>query len=547
MRYDLAMKITDGGIKPKDTEWQVGDLTADVHVTPERLAFKKITATRAITPSTRPTAPATQPAVSMFVASGALDLADKEPKLSATVSASNLQLDQAFYRILPKGTQEVWNEVKPNGTIDLTFTLAEGKDKPFTMTLRPRDLTVQPAKLPLPMDRMTGEVRVVDELLTFDNLQARSGNAAFYLDGTQRLDALDWNVKFSAREVMVTKEFLDAVPASVKAAFMSLNLRGKIALDFEKLRVVVPQPAAATTQPATTAPAGSPEIDFVASVWLDNASFDAGIPVEKAKGRFTLAASFRQDRLEKIDGSIDAYSLSMAGRQVNNFRAKLMKRPDQAGLRLDDMQADVAQGTMAGRVDLIAGDPGPSRYVMNFSLRNADIAQLTQEADPEQKIRGTLSASLSLEGAWGDAASRRGRGDVAVQGKQIVKLPLLLGLFQITNLALPITGPLSDATARYNIDGPVTTFERIELKGANLLMTGDGRLDFDKGTVRLRFNADNPGGVKIPVISELLESGTRELLQIHVKGTIEKPKVQAGTFGTISTTVDEVLGGDEKK
>lgn len=553
MRYDLAMKITAGGVKPKDTEWEVGDLTADVQVTPEKLTFTKVTATRAIS-TTQPaveavatTRPATtQPAMSMFVASGAMDLTAEEPRLSATVSASNLQLDQAFYEILPRGTQEVWDEVNPDGTVDLTFTLAEGKDKPFTMTLRPRDLTIRPAKLPLPMDRLTGEVRVVDELLTFDNLQARSGEAAFYLDGTQQMDAGDWNVKFSARDVKVTRQFLDAVPASVKSALTAMNLRGKIALDFEKLRVVIPKPANGTTQPAT-GPSGSPEVDFAASIWLENASLDAGIPVEKANGRFTLAASFRQDRLEQIEGAIDAWSLSMAGRQVNNFRAKLLKRPDQAGLRLDDIQADVAEGTMAGRVDLIAGDPGPSRYVMNFSLRNADVVQLTQEADPERKIKGRLSASLSLEGAWGDPVTRRGRGDVAVQGRQIVKLPLLLGLFQITNLALPITGPLSDATARYNIDGPVTTFERIELKGANLLMTGDGRLDFDRGTVRLRFNTDNPGGIKIPVLSELLESGTRELLQIHVKGTIEKPKVQAGTFGTISTTVDEVLGGDEKK
>jgi hypothetical protein len=547
MRYDLAMKVSNGGIHPKDTEWFVGDLTADVRVTPERLVFDKVTATRPIKPSTRPAAPTTQPNVSMVIASGAMDLTGKEPAVSATVSATNLQLDQAFYKILPKGTQEAWDDIRPDGTVDLTFTLAEGKDKPFTMTLRPRELAIQPAALPLKMNKLTGEVRVRDELVTFDNLQARSGDASLYIDGTQRMDQQDWNVKFAARDVKVTDEFLNAVPSSLKAAFTSLNLKGKIALDFDKLRVYVPPVAASqasTTQPTTTQ-AADPEIDLAATLWLDDASLDVGVPIEKAKGRFAIKTSIRQGHLNSVEGAIEGYSLSMAGREVTNFRGKLTKRPDEAGLRLDDIQAEVAGGTMAGRMDLIAGDPGPSRYVMNLSLRNADIAQLTQEGD--QKIKGSLSASLSLEGPWGDPAARRGRGDVAVQGKQIVKLPLLLGLFQITNLALPITGPLNDATARYNIDGPVVTFERIELKGNNVLMSGDGKIDFDKRTVRLRFNADNPAGIKIPLLSDLLESGTKELLTITVKGTVEQPKVSGSTFNTITTTVDEVLNGEEKK
>ena len=553
MRYDLALKIKDGGVHPKDTEWSVGDMTADVKVTPERLVFDKVTGTRAVKlpPATLPAnALAIPPHPTVLTANGAMELGEKETKITANVSATNLQLDQAFYKILPKGTQAVWDEVRPDGTVDLSFSLAESKEKPFTMTLRPREISIQPASLPLKMTKLTGEVRVRDDLVTFDNLQAKSGAASLYIDGTQRMDQQDWNVKFAARDLTVTDEFLAAVPSSMKAAFGAINLKGKLAVDFEKLRVFVPPTpvAAATSNPSTapaTQPAPDPEIDFVATIWLDDASLDVGMPIEKAKGRFTVASSIRQGRLDKLDGVIDAWSLWMAGREVTNFRAKLGKRPDETGLRLDDMQADVAGGTMAGRMDLIAGDPGPSRYVMTLSLRNADVAQLTQEND--QKIKGTLSASLALEGPWGDPSARRGRGDVAVQGKQIVKLPLLLGLFQVTNLALPITGPLNDATARYNIDGPIVTFERIELKGANILMSGDGKIDFDKRTVRLRFNADNPGGLKIPLISDLLESGTKELLTITVKGTVEQPKVSGSSFNTIATTVDEVLNGDEKK
>lgn len=542
MRWDLVLTVKDGAIRPANTEWFVESVAADLRATPERMEVRKITGKRPVAAT-----PTTQPSSTEFTGTGVFEKGT-EPRMVGTVTATNLSLDKPFYTILPKGTQETWDAIHPEGTVDVQFSLADGADKPFRLSLRPRQLSLQPTSFPLKMDRMSGEVRVLGELVTFDNLQARSGDASLYLAGTQRMDVRDWDVKFAARGLQVNDELMNALPEGLQSFITSIKLRGKLAVDFEKLRVrngaspaTQPIAVAATTAP-TTAPATMPEIDIASTLWLEDASLDIGVPVEKANGRLMLTTSVREGRLTQIDGGIEAYNMVMAGREVTNFRGKLLKRIDEPGLRLDEMQAEVAGGTMAGRLDYLVSDAGASRYVMDLSLRNADIANLTQEND--RKIQGRLSASLLLEGGWGDMSARRGRGDVSVTGRQIVKLPLMLGLFQITNLALPITGPLSEATARYNIDGPVLTFERVELRGANVLMSGDGRIDFDKKTVRMKFSADNPGA-KIPFIGDLLQSANRELLQIQVRGTVESPKVSATSFGTISTTVDEVFNGDD--
>jgi hypothetical protein len=51
------------------------------------------------------------------------------------------------------------------------------------------------------------------------------------------------------------------------------------------------------------------------------------------------------------------------------------------------------------------------------------------------------------------------------------KIPLVLGLLQITNLALPITSPFNQAEASYGVDGQRITFE-IDLAASNqMLMT----------------------------------------------------------------------------
>jgi hypothetical protein len=122
----------------------------------------------------------------------------------------------------------------------------------------------------------------------------------------------------------------------------------------------------------------------------------------------------------------------------------------------------------------------------------------------------------------------------------------LLGLLQITNLALPITSPFNEATSRYVIDGNRVTFESIELRAKDMLMQGSGYLDFATKQVRLSFVTDSVNWPKLPIIGDLLQGARHELLQIHVKGTLEEPKVSAGAFGTFTTTVDEVLRGNEQ-
>ncbi len=526
LRYDLTLDVHDGIVKPPAFEWNAHDIAGRVLVSNDRIAFSNLTGLRG---------------KAKLAGEGIIDMTAEHPKLVGKVSGVGLELDQPFYKLIPKDAQDAWDQVRPSGTIDMDMAFNQPKQA-FAMTLKPGELTVSPVALPIKLDHVTGQARVVDDVVTYSDLQARSGDAAVWIDGTQRLDRLDWNVRMAARGLTLNDELLKAMPDSIKGLVGSIGLKGKFAIDFDKLRVSRPlTPAGA---PPATQPATLPDIDFSTTLWLENASMELGVPISKANGRLLLAAALHNGHLDKIDGGIDAWTLQMAGRDVKNLSAKLAKRRDETGLRLDDLQAEVAGGTMGGRIDLIASEEGASKYVMNINLRNADVATLTQET--ETKIEGKLSASLALEGTWGDASKVRGRGDVVVTGKQIVKLPLLLGLFQMANLALPITGPLNDATVRYSLDGPIVIFERIDLKGANVRMVGDGKLDFTKKTVDMRFSTENPGAFGIPLIGPLLQSANRELPQIHVRGSVQSPKVSGSTLGTVSTTVDEVLRGGDK-
>jgi hypothetical protein len=89
-------------------------------------------------------------------------------------------------------------------------------------------------------------------------------------------------------------------------------------------------------------------------------------------------------------------------------------------------------------------------------------------------------------------------------------------------------------------------FESIEVRAKDLLISGSGALDFGTKKVNLTFTTDNPNWPKVPILGDIVQSAKHELLQIHVKGTLQEPKVSASAMSTFTTTVDEVLKGDGK-
>jgi hypothetical protein len=231
----------------------------------------------------------------------------------------------------------------------------------------------------------------------------------------------------------------------------------------------------------------------------------------------------------------------LAQRSLTDMHIDLLKPADNDLLQIKKMQARIADGQLAGEMEWAFPAQGPSRYAIAMVMQNADVHQLTGEKAAD--VHGRLSASLNVEGNVNDPTSRRGRGDVAVTGSDMYHIPLVLGLLQVTNLALPITSPFNEATARYSIEGQRVTFEQIELRAKEMLMQGSGSLYFDTKRVKMTFTTDNTTWPKLPIIGDLLTSARHELLQIHVNGTLQDPKVSASAMNTFTTTIDQVFKG----
>ncbi len=547
---DLRIAIHDGTLLPSDGVFAVSNLEGNLRLTNQRLTLGEVRGRRGS---------------AELAARGEITWPDEKAKVVLQAEAKNLTLEDGLYRLLPEAARTAWDQVRPEGTIDVSLNysgaVAETNALPATqpsaaggyeLVLTPRTLSATPLAVPYRLDGINGTVTVTPDKVLLKDLKASHGAATVRLAGAGSIgQQRAWDFALAADNVPVDDDLRRAVPQSLAGLLTSIQMKGVISFEFPKLQLAfaAPQsssPAASAKPDATTKGADSPppDVDFDVILKTDAVAMDVGVPLSDVKGITRMSGSSRNGKLSSLDGTIDVDSLTLAARPVTNFRAVLLKSPDHDQLTIGKMEARLAGGSMAGQVDYAFPDTGPSRYAINLTLRNADVRDLAGES--EQDLEGQLSASLALEGTAAQPASRRGRGDVSVVGEHMYRIPLVLGLLQITNLSLPVSSPFTQASVRYSIDGMRVTFEQIELRSKEMLMQGDGHLDFDTKQVKMRFVTDSTSWPKIPLIGDLIQGARHELLQIQVRGTLQEPKVSARSMNTFTTTVDEVFKGDEK-
>jgi hypothetical protein len=514
--YTLDIKLRDGTAWPGDGTFTVTDATASLTLKPERLDLRELKGRRG---------DATLAATGEVTWGGG-----QPPKVSLDVTADALALDAGLYQAIPEGARKAWDAVRPKGSVDVKLKYAgvarRGDPPPpdFTVEIRPRDLTLNWVTLPYELRQVTGAVVVTPADTELRELAGRHGDATVKLDG--RITRADNKavVAVTATKLKVDADLLAALPKAMSESITAAALGG----EFD----VAVAPLVYTPDVAT-------ELNM--AIATTNAAMKTSVPVGDISGVVRGKFVLRDGRLDEFSARADVKSLVLGGRPITDLSCDLLRPRGDDGVQIENIHGITAGGELAGRAACSFPDRGNSRYALNLLVRDAQVQQLVGETD--QKISGRVAASVTMEGQFADANTRRGRGDVLVEGKELYRVPVLLGLLQVTNLSLPINQPFKRATASYSLVGNRMTLEGVDLSAEGMRMSGRGVLDFGKGTVSMAFTTDAGTWMQIPIVKDLVQGARDELLQIRIKGSLQQPKVEAGMFNSVTTTIDEVLKG----
>ncbi|MDX2117748.1 MAG: hypothetical protein SFY96_06150, partial [Planctomycetota bacterium] len=284
---------------------------------------------------------------------------------------------------------------------------------------------------------------------------------------------------------------------------------------------------------------------------------EVGVPVVDADGLL----DFRIQRAGSRSPMAYQFQAVFDSARAANVRMTDARLRIESGTHADEtfvplLSANCHGGRVVGEFEIRPTGPGqPRRYNARLQMSGVrlnpmidDITEaLAQAAGKEPPARpagrddsAIVDAGLTLGGMVGDDTSRRGRGFANVGGGEVLSLPVLLPLIQVSNLQIPTGQMLNLAQSSFYLQGPTVFLEEVSVFSDSVEILGFGTLSWPDLKLDLLFNSRSMG--RVPVVSWFLEGLRNELVTTNVGGTLGEPKVSVSQFRETRAFLGRVFG-----
>lgn len=440
----------------------------------------------------------------------------------------------------------------PRGRFDADLVLTgSGEDAALNGRVRPRTLDLTLRGQTVAFERVEGEVDFDAGAGILRRLTLHAPEWSATLDGSWRREptgATSLRTKLELDGRRLTPDLRAALPEALDAVLAGIDLRadGPFSLADGHLAVV------RSEDPAERA------VEFTGGIAFSGVGFDVGALITEASGR--VDARYEQPAGEKAayELGISAQRLLLGGVQVTDARASLLSGREEGEVVVPSLSGRVHGGRLAGRARSALTPRGPRDYLVEAKLSGARFAPVLEElrrqlppppttpgsapARPAD-ARTTLDAEVTLAGLVDVPSSRRGRGLLRMSDGEVLTLPLVLRLIEISNLQLPLSERLDYAHASFFVDGATVVFDDISVISRAVSLLGYGTMSWPEKELDLRFNSKSSR--RIPVLSDLVEGIRDELVTAAVLGRVGEHRVELRQFSGARRMLGRAVGADE--
>jgi hypothetical protein len=187
---------------------------------------------------------------------------------------------------------------------------------------------------------------------------------------------------------------------------------------------------------------------------------------------------------------------------------------------------------------------GEPRYGLRGTLAGADLARCAQEIMPgQQRLRGKIAAAVDLTGSGRSTNSLSGRGTIRLRDADVYELPVMIALLKLLSVRAPDQNAFSSSEIEFRIGGEHLYLDRIDFNGDAISLLGKGEMDFQQA-IRMTFHAVvGRGDLNLPVLREVFSGASKQIMLIHVDGTLRNPEMRKEAFPGVNQALQQ-LGGD---
>jgi hypothetical protein len=525
--YDLAVALRDVQMTYRALPVPIDHVSGTVRLQPRRITVEHMTGQRG---------------TGAVTADGDFAVGPGSGAASAVIACDHLEADNELLDALPENIGRFCRDLRVLGPVRTVTrfarTGAAEEEGEFRTTIDVADITLCPAAFPYPLQTTGGTVVVEPGRVEVQDFRARHGETDVSLQGAVTLgdDLAEGTFVLSARKLALDEDLRLAVPWRWRRTWNNLSPTGRVDLELNELRY---RSAAAT----------APEWDFAGRLLLNSIGLDVGVVATDVVG--VLAG---QGQLRGLPGELTATaelscdSALLNRRRVEGIRARLEQSAADRRLALSDVSGAIYGGFGTADVQVYF-DSDATRYDVTTTLQDVDLGRFLRveptSAPRFAAVSGTLDAHLYLNGASGNLETRRGGGRVQVHEGDLYRLPLMLAILDGMGSRVPEESAIQELAADFYVTGSRMEINDLIFQGASLALAGSGTLVPATGIVALDLVSVTPRKwTKVPVLTEMLEGASRELMQIDINGPVSDPVITTRPLRGVEVAVETLF---EKK
>ena len=513
LNHDTSVTLRDCRVTPPALPIPITGVAGQVDITASRVSLRNVFG---------------QFNEAVVTADGVVCLDDGEENTTISVSADGLHVSETFRNALPEHFQKslsAWQIEGPIDTSALVMTQPDGKAPTLVeATADIRHGRVQHPRLSRPLEQVSGSMRIGDDIVTFEDIEAAWGTARVRLNASVDLanpTGRAGTIELSAANLPLDEHVRHLLPTEAMPLWDRVKPAGTVDVELMPLSF-------------------RPDLTGTSLLWsvqaqttLRNVALANMADAKNIWGSFDLRGNL-VDRTGGISltGTLNLNRAGVYGHVFENVTGNWVAartHNGEGGLKVTDLAGTLYEGTVSGEV-AVQFTKNKTQYAASATIQQMAVAPFVNAGRSGQStdkkpmdLTGQATAQFQLEGVFDQPHARQGRGRAVIENGQMYKLPILLMILHVINLSVPQEDAFQTARAEFFVDGDQLRFSHFELHGSALELTGTGTLSIPDRGLDLVLYSVSPR--KTP-ISAVITPISREVLELHVTGSLADPKIQ---------------------
>ncbi|MBN1417570.1 MAG: hypothetical protein JXP34_02275 [Planctomycetes bacterium] len=479
-------------------------------------------------------------------------------------TSPGLRVDPELRMALPPAFREAIESFGFEGVVRLDATVEGGGGRTglrYAIDAEILSGRVRHARFPYPVDLAGGTIRVGEEGVSFEKIRSLGETPSIVLERGSAWDADDgtrhYDISMDVEGLPIDDRLREALPEDLRRFIDGVALRGVFSPHVDiRYEYALEDPSRYRVRYIVRASSTGADVDFgikfhdlVGWTHLSGAAAYDAPHVVRGTARFDRF-TFHRARMgpTEISFAYGAPHEALGGAPA----ADAFVVPKEIGDDLTGERAATSFQVLAEKAELYGGnvrgflyvDVGPGQSFGGiFDFGGVDFGAAAPDLLRVEDASGRSRGSVLFRGKIGEPKTIEGRGQIRIEEAQLVRLPLILGLFRLLKLDIPKRTYFKDIRVDYRIrDGRFISphWDSIELKSDALSFRGGGSMDFDLGADLYLSPVFFPG-FEIPLLGPLLAKIKQNLVAIQVRGPLDDPQV---SYVLVKDIVDFLGGSD---